>query len=258
MVEYQKKHILLTGTQAEWLARRAETDGRTEAETLRAIIDAERSRDDPRIPLGLDADGSPVHWDWRNTDLRLDRESVHVLDRTLARILASGSPLIVFNPTKTLDIQPLADDPSLPDPIIHSGRADMKDSARRLERMLLFRQSNAARPLPFTDPIRPLFVAVDENGLPEETRNRLSVARFRREAGIRFITVASDTEPAMKGITRLIAGGMPKTWQTWAEQPWPGPAGEDHAWLFGQGAPRRLRITRHIPGDDSRGTEDDA
>ena len=62
----------------------------------------------------------------------------------------------------------------------------------------------------------------------------------------------------MKGITRLIAGGMPKTWQTWAEQPWPGPAGEDHAWLFGQGAPRRLRITRHIPGDDSRGTEDDA
>ena len=35
MVEYQKKHILLTGTQAEWLARRAETDGRTEAETLR-------------------------------------------------------------------------------------------------------------------------------------------------------------------------------------------------------------------------------
>ena len=96
MVEYQKKHILLTGAQADWLARRAETDGRTEAETLRAIIDAERSRDDPRIPLGLDADGSPVHWDWRNTDLRLDREAVHVLDRTLARILASGSPLIVF------------------------------------------------------------------------------------------------------------------------------------------------------------------
>ncbi|WP_368089517.1 hypothetical protein [Bifidobacterium breve] len=126
MVEYQKKHILLTGAQADWLARRAETDGRTEAETLRAIIDAERSRDDPRIPLGLDADGSPVHWDWRNTDLRLDREAVHVLDRTLARILASGSPLIVFNPTKTLDIQPLADDPSLPDPIIHSGRADMR------------------------------------------------------------------------------------------------------------------------------------
>lgn len=96
MVEYQKKHILLTGAQTDWCARRAETDGRTEAETLRAIIDAERSRDDPRIPLGLDADGSPVHWDWRNTDLRLDREAVHVLDRTLARILASGSPLIVF------------------------------------------------------------------------------------------------------------------------------------------------------------------
>lgn len=163
-----------------------------------------------------------------------------------------------MTPTKTLDIQPLADDPSLPDPIIHSGRADMADSARRLERMLLFRQSNAARPLPFTDPIRPLFVAVDENGLPEDVRHWLTVARLRREAGIRFISVASDTEPVMKGITRLIAGGMPKTWQAWAEQPWPGPAGEDHAWLFGQGAPRRLRITRHIPGDDSRGTEDDA
>lgn len=257
MVEYQKKHILLTGAQADWLARRAETDGRTEAETLRAIIDAERSRDDPRIPLGLDADGSPVHWDWRNTDLRLDREAVHVLDRTLARILASGSPLIVFNPTKTLDIQPLADDPSLPDPIIHSGRADMKDSARRLERMLLFRQSNATRPLPFADPIRPLFVAVDENGLPEDVRHWLTVARLRREAGIRFISVASDTEPVMKGITRLIAGGMPKTWQAWAGTPWPGPASEDHAWLFGQGAPRRLRITRRTPGDDRQETEDD-
>lgn len=256
MVEYQKKHILLTGSQADWLARRAETDGRTEAETLRAIIDTERGRADPIIPLGLDGDGDPVHWDWRDNDLRLDRESAPILDRTLARILASGNPLIVFNPTKTLDIQPLADDPSLPDPIIHSRRADMADAARRLERMLLFRQSNATGPMPFPDPIRPLFVAVDENGLPEDVRNWLAVARFRREAGIRFITIASDTEPGTKGITRLIAGGMPKTWRTWAGTPWPGDAGGDHAWLFGQGSPRRLRITRRIPGGDTRQGKD--
>lgn len=245
MVDYVKKHVLLTVGQSDWLARRAAADEHTEAETLRMIIDMERRRDGLRLPLGVDEDGSPAYWDWRAKDLRVDAHAAPLIASLFARILTAGMPLIVFNPTGPADMSLLASDPTLPSPIVHANRTGMRREAEHLTRMLGRRLDDMAMPVPMNEPPRRLFVAYNERDLPEEAHAWLTAAQSRRKAGASFIRIADghgEDAAYRNSTTRIVTDHSEFAWQRHATLPWAGEPGEDHAWLFDGGTPQRIRI----------------